>query len=111
MVTGRGESRGIGGVRAGRPRATSYLPDMAVLPEELLEAEGALSPDRTLLVVEVTSPSNADADRTVKRRRYAQFGAPPCLLVDRVERTCTRFSQPGEPGCARVQGPHPFGVA
>ncbi|MER7674120.1 Uma2 family endonuclease [Kitasatospora sp. NPDC096128] len=87
-----------------------YLPDMAVLPEELFESEGALLPDQTLLVVEVTSPSNADTDRTVKRRRYAQFGAPLHLLVDRQEGACTLFSQPGELGYTRVEGPHPFGL-
>jgi Uma2 family endonuclease len=77
---------------------------------ELATVEGALLPDQTVLVVEVASPSNADTDRTVKRRRYAQFGAPLYLLVDRQERTCTLFSQPGELGYTRVEGPYPFGV-
>lgn len=36
---------------------------------------GALLPSDTLLVVEVTSESNAETDRVVKRRRYAEYGA------------------------------------
>ncbi|MFD4659722.1 Uma2 family endonuclease [Kitasatospora sp. NPDC058444] len=87
-----------------------YLPDLAVVPAELARGEGALPPDRTLLVVEATEPSSADTDRTVKRRRYARFGAPLYLLVDRQERACTLFSQPGALGYTRVEGPHPFGV-
>ncbi|MFH8788986.1 Uma2 family endonuclease [Streptomyces roseoverticillatus] len=74
-----------------------YIPDMAVVPEHLEEAD-VVVPDQTLLVVEVTSDSNGDTDRIVKRRRYAEFGAPLYLLVDRQERTCTLFSSPGELG-------------
>lgn len=88
-----------------------YIPDLAVVPAELAKTEGPLLPDQTLLVVEVTSPSNGDTDRTVKRRRYAQYGAPLYLLVDRQERTCTLFAQPGQLGYTRVEGPHPFGTA
>ncbi|MBO1417604.1 Uma2 family endonuclease, partial [Streptomyces sp. FH025] len=88
-----------------------YVPDMAVVPAELARTEGALLPDQTVLVVEVTSPSNGDTDRTVKRRRYGQFGAPLYLLVDRQDRACTLFSQPTSLGYTRAEGPHPFGVA
>ncbi|GAB7183956.1 Uma2 family endonuclease [Kitasatospora sp. Ki12] len=87
-----------------------YVPDLAVVPRELAKAKGALLPDQTVLVVEVTSPSNGDTDRTVKRRWYAQFGAPLYLLVDRQERACTLFSQPGTLGYTRLEGPHPFGI-
>ncbi|MEU9077967.1 Uma2 family endonuclease [Kitasatospora sp. NPDC048538] len=87
-----------------------YVPDLAVVPAELAKSEGALLPDQTLLVVEVTSPSNADTDRTVKRRRYAQFGAPLYLLVDRQDRSCTLFSEPGTLGYTLASGPHPFGT-
>ncbi|MFE2673910.1 Uma2 family endonuclease [Streptomyces hygroscopicus] len=86
-----------------------YVPDVAVVPEELAEAE-ALVPDQTLLIVEVTSTSNGDTDRIVKRRRYAEYGAPLHLLVDRQQRTCTLFSVPGDFGYTRVNGPHPFGT-
>lgn len=87
-----------------------YVPDLAVVPAGLAKTEGALVPDQTLLVVEVTSPSNAETDRTAKRRRYSQYGAPVYLLVDRQERTCTLFSQPGQLGYTLVEGPHPFGA-
>ncbi|MFF2078434.1 Uma2 family endonuclease [Kitasatospora sp. NPDC058162] len=88
-----------------------YVPDLAYVPDELARTEGALLPDQTLLVVEATSAETADTDRIVKRRRYGQFGAPLYLLVDRQERSCTLFSEPGELGYTRVEGPHPFGVA
>lgn len=86
-----------------------YVPDVAVVPEELAEAR-ALLPDQTLLVVEVTSDSNGDTDRIVKRRRYAEYRAPLYLLVDRQERTCTLYSEPGDLGYTEVHGPHPFGT-
>ncbi|MEU8923681.1 Uma2 family endonuclease [Kitasatospora sp. NPDC048545] len=105
------------GLRAGSgnldlPGTENYFsPDLALVPVELATNNpGALLPDQTVLVVEVTSPSDGDTDRTVKRRRYAQFGAPLYLLVDRQERACTLFSQPGSLGYTRVEGPHPFGV-
>ncbi|MGP3942295.1 Uma2 family endonuclease [Streptomyces sp. 6N106] len=84
-----------------------YVPDVAVVPEELAEA-AALVPDQTLLVVEVTSDSNGDTDRIVKRRRYAEYGAPLYLLVDRQQRTCTLHAAPGSLGYTKVDGPHPF---
>ncbi len=37
--------------------------------------------------------------------------APPLyLLVDRMERSLTLFSEPGQLGYTRVDGPHPFGT-
>ncbi|NEA56421.1 Uma2 family endonuclease [Streptomyces sp. SID13666] len=86
-----------------------YVPDVAVVPRALAKGAGALLPDQTLLVVEVTSESNADTDRTVKRRRYAEYGAPLYLLVDRQERTCTLYSEPSRLGYTHAEGPHPFG--
>ncbi|GHF24882.1 hypothetical protein GCM10010218_01910 [Streptomyces mashuensis] len=88
-----------------------YIPDIAVVPKELAKGADALLPDQTLLVVEVTSSSNGDTDRVVKRRRYAEFGAPLYLLVDRQERSCTLFSEPGRLGYTHTDGPHPFGTA
>ncbi|MFG3254214.1 Uma2 family endonuclease [Streptomyces sp. NPDC048172] len=90
--------------------ANWFVPDLAVVPEDLLEGAGALLPDQTLLVVEITSESNADTDRVVKRRRYAEYGAPLYLLVDRQERTCTLFSKPGPMGYEVKEGPRPFGA-
>ncbi|MFE7563570.1 Uma2 family endonuclease [Kitasatospora sp. NPDC057500] len=89
-----------------------YVPDLAVVPADpAAKTEGALIPDQTLLVMEVSSPSNAETDRPVKRRRYGQYGAPLYLLVDRQARTCTLFSEPGRLGYAVEDGPHPFGTA
>ncbi|WP_035846537.1 Uma2 family endonuclease [Kitasatospora azatica] len=87
-----------------------YIPDIAVVPRALAKEAGSLLPDQTLLVVEVTSDSNGDTDRVVKRRRYAEYGAPLYLLVDRQERACTLLSEPGRLGYTRAEGPHPFGT-
>jgi Uma2 family endonuclease len=87
-----------------------YIPDVAVVPRDLAKGAEALVPDQTLLVVEVTSDSNGDTDRVVKRRRYAEYRAPLYLLVDRQERACTLFSEPGPLGYTRAIGPHPFGT-
>ncbi|MEU9321905.1 Uma2 family endonuclease [Streptomyces sp. NPDC048295] len=86
-----------------------HVPDIAVVPETLAKG-GALLPGQTRLIVEVASESNAETDRVVKRRRYAEYGAPLYLLVDRIEGGVTLFSQPGRLGCTRVDGPHPFGT-
>lgn len=67
-------------------------------------------PDRTLLIVEVTSEADGTVDRTVKRRRYAEYGAPLYLLVDRQERPRTLYAGPGPVGYAVVDGPYGFGV-
>ncbi|MFI5615977.1 Uma2 family endonuclease [Streptomyces sp. NPDC051567] len=87
-----------------------YVPDLAVVPKELAKGGGALLPDQALLVVEITSESDAETDRVVKRKRYAEYGAPLYLLVDRMERTVTLFAGPGRLGYTEVDGPHPFGV-
>lgn len=87
-----------------------YIPAVAVVPENAAEGAGALLPDQTLLILEVTSDFNGDTDRIVKRRRYAEYGAPLYLLVDRQEQSCTLFSEPGELGYTRTDGPHPFGT-
>ncbi len=88
-----------------------YIPDIAVVPEDLAKGGGALVPDQTLLIVEITSESNAETDRVVKRKRYAEYGAPLYLLVDRSEKTVTLFAGPGRLGYTKVDGPHPFGTA
>ncbi len=58
----------------------------------------------------MTSEFDAETDRVVKRKRYAEYGAPLYLLVDRVEKTVTVFSEPGGLGYTRTDGPHPFGT-
>ncbi|GGU48428.1 Uma2 family endonuclease [Streptomyces bacillaris] len=87
-----------------------FVPDIAVVPENLAKGGSALLPDQTLLIVEVTSESNAETDRVVKRRRYAEYGAPLYLLVDRIDRTITLFSEPQKIGYTQLDGPHPFGT-
>ncbi|MFF3531408.1 Uma2 family endonuclease [Streptomyces rubiginosohelvolus] len=88
-----------------------FIPDIAVVPERLAKGGSALLPDQTLLVVEVTSESNVETDRVVKRARYAEYGAPLYLIVDRMEQSLTLFSEPGRLGYTRVDGPHPFGTS
>ncbi|MFE2854467.1 Uma2 family endonuclease [Streptomyces lavendulae] len=78
-----------------------------------LDLPGSLNwyvPDQTLLIVEITSESNAETDRVVKRKRYAEYGAPLYLLVDRLDKTVTLFSGPGRLGYTGVDGPHAFGT-
>ncbi|WP_370421913.1 Uma2 family endonuclease [Streptomyces sp. QH1-20] len=87
-----------------------YIPDVAVVPKALAKDAPALLPDQTLLIVEVTSDSNGDTDRIVKRRRYAEYGAPLYLLVDRQEKSCTLFAEAGKLGYTKVNGPLPFGT-
>lgn len=87
-----------------------YVPDLAVVPKELTKGAGALVPDQTLLIVEVTSESNGDTDRVVKRKRYAEYGAPLYLVADRRQRSCTLYAEPGRLGYTKVAGPLPFGT-
>ncbi len=87
-----------------------FVPDVAVVPAPLTRDGGALLPEQTLLVVEVTSEADGDTDRVVKPRRYAEYGAPLYLLVDRRYGTCTLFAEPGPSGYARTLGPLPFGT-
>ncbi|MEE1751843.1 Uma2 family endonuclease [Streptomyces sp. SP18CS02] len=87
-----------------------YVPDIAVVPTAAAKGAGALLPDQTLLIVEVTSETDAETDRVVKRKRYAEYGAPLHLLVDRQERSVTLYSEPGRLGYTRADGPHPYGT-
>lgn len=87
-----------------------YVPDIAVVPAAQAKGAGALLPEDTLLIVEVTSASNGDTDRRVKRQRYAEYNAPLYLVVDRQEHSITLYSEPGQLGYTRVDGPHPFGT-
>jgi Uma2 family endonuclease len=86
-----------------------YVPDLAVVPADLAKGAGALHPDQTLLIVEVTSYSDADTDRATKRKRYAQYHAPLYLLVDRQMREWTLCADPHDSEFGSTVGPHPFG--
>ncbi|MFJ4779084.1 Uma2 family endonuclease [Streptomyces sp. NPDC088762] len=87
-----------------------YLPDIAIIPQAVAKGAKSLSVEEALLVVEVTSESNAADDRIKKRRRYGQFGVPLYLLVDRMDASWTLFSDPVADGYAVADGPHPFGI-
>ncbi|MGH3973297.1 MAG: Uma2 family endonuclease [Pseudonocardiaceae bacterium] len=66
-------------IRVGRDRI--MIPDIVVLNEPGLDAV-IFEPDRVALVVVVTSPSTAWADRLVKPDAYACAGIPYFLRVD-----------------------------
>ncbi|QHC22069.1 Uma2 family endonuclease [Streptomyces sp. GS7] len=111
----RARARGLGCVigsgNLDLPGAANwYIPDLAVVPAAAAKGAGTLLPADTLLVVEVTSESNGATDRVVKRKRYAEYGAPLCLLVDRQERSVTVYAEPGRLGYTRADGPHPYGA-
>lgn len=60
-----------------------YVPDLAVVPQEALRGEDTLVPaGEAHLVVEVTSKTTADNDRTHKAKGYAEAGVPLYLLID-----------------------------
>ncbi|MFJ6630994.1 Uma2 family endonuclease [Streptomyces sp. NPDC091376] len=88
-----------------------YVPDIAVVPKQIAKGGHALQPAETILIVEVSSESDAETDRVIKRKRYAEYGAPLYLLVDRVEQSITLFAEPSRLGYTHVDGPHPFGTS
>lgn len=60
-----------------------YIPDLLVYPHEKTPADGYTVPaEHALLVVEITSPSNADHDRNRKLWGYAHGLVPLYLLID-----------------------------
>lgn len=64
----------------------TYVPDLAVVPREALDAGAPGDPvvaDQVLLAVEITSRSNARTDRETKLKGYALGGVPLYLLIDR----------------------------
>jgi Uma2 family endonuclease len=88
-----------------------YIPDVVVLPRDMLDSSEWLFPaEAALLVVEITSPDNADIDRVKKLRGYASSSVPCYLLIDREDRTVSLFSDPE----GRIYRHHlqvPFGEA
>jgi len=78
-----------GGIDISR-RTTYYIPDVLVVPEEVMKRGGPLFyPADVLLVVEVLSPSNAGKDLVLKRHDYAAAGIPQYWIADPRERTLT----------------------
>ena len=60
-----------------------YIPDLTVCPPGIESAEDkVMLAEHALLVVEITSPSNADQDRKRKLWGYAHGPVPLYLLVD-----------------------------
>ncbi|MGW6058325.1 Uma2 family endonuclease [Streptomyces sp. NPDC055189] len=79
-----------------------YVPDLVLAPREVVDAadpdtNDPLCASETLLVVEITSQSNAKDDRTKKLWAYAHAPVPVYLLVDRFDEhgpTATLFTGP-----------------
>jgi Uma2 family endonuclease len=75
-----------------------FVPDLAVLPLVAVAGPGHHVPaDEALLVVEVTSQSNANHDRIKKAHGYAQAGVPLYLLLDpwnSVRPSATLYGEP-----------------
>lgn len=65
-------------------RLSAFVPDLLVAPLDEVEGPSHLVPAAVAeLVAEVTSPSNASADRITKAAAYAEAGVPLYLLIDR----------------------------
>jgi Uma2 family endonuclease len=100
-----------------------YIPDLMVLPAKSMTGPGNLVPaGEALLVVEITSRSNANHDRISKAHGYAKAEVPLYLLLDPWHSgrpTATLFGEP-EAGTYRVLRsveygeklslPEPFGL-
>lgn len=72
-----------------------FVPDFLVVPKG--RAPSAVPSEKAILVVEVTSPSNAKNDRETKYQAYAKGGVPQYLLIDPVPedaQTVTLFTDP-----------------
>ncbi|MFD4859161.1 Uma2 family endonuclease [Streptomyces atratus] len=94
-----------------------YVPDLVVMPSELIDAADPESSDPmdasdALLIVEIMSKGNAREDRTKKYRAYARAGVPMYLLIDRFDTRgamATLFTEPNEDGTYKRSDPVPFG--
>ncbi|MET9699005.1 Uma2 family endonuclease [Streptomyces sp. NPDC006529] len=93
-----------------------YMPDLVVVPSVLVEDVQAEVSDpvdaaEALLVVEITSKSNAEDDRKKKLWAYAHAPVPVYLLIDRFDEhgpTATLFTGP-QNGAYRHADRVPFG--
>ncbi|WP_405892821.1 Uma2 family endonuclease [Streptomyces sp. NBC_01527] len=94
-----------------------YVPDLVVMPSELIDAADPESSDPmeasdALLIVEITSKGNAREDRTTKYRAYARAAVPMYLLIDRFDTRgamATLFTEPNEDGTYKRSDAVPFG--
>ncbi|MCQ4210445.1 Uma2 family endonuclease [Streptomyces longispororuber] len=59
-----------------------YIPDLCVVPRAALRERRRVQAAEAELVVEITSPSNANHDRVKKAHGYAKAGVPLYLLLD-----------------------------
>ncbi|MHC5703529.1 Uma2 family endonuclease [Streptomyces tirandamycinicus] len=79
-------------------RLGMFIPDLVVAPEAALDEPGHYIPAAAaLLVVEITSKSNANHDRIEKLHGYATAGVPWYLLLDGCHSglaTATLYGQP-----------------
>lgn len=95
------------------PLGKLYVPDLVVLPTELIaaadpETSDPMDASEALLVVEITSRGNAREDRTA----YARAGVPMYLLIDRFDTRgpmATLFTEPNEDGTYKHTDAVPFG--
>lgn len=86
-----------------------FVPDLvAALQEALARDEWLFPVTEVPLVVEVTSPHNAEMDRVKKLRGYAQCGIPLYLLADVQDRTLAWRGMP-QNGVYRRGMKVPFG--
>lgn len=93
-----------------------YVPDLVLAPREVVDAadpdtNDPLDASEALLVVEITSQSNAKDDRTKKLWAYAHAPVPVYLLVDRFDEhgpTATLFTGPQNGAYKRAERV-PFG--
>lgn len=92
------------------------VPVLVVFPDAVVaavsaEAHPSVDAGEALLVVEITSPPDVDAERERMRDAYAQAGIPTYLLVDRFDRhgpTSTVFTEPKN-GAYQLARRVPFG--
>lgn len=120
VVAERFPVRGLGVHVA--PLGKLYVPDLVVMPTELIaaadpEVSDPMDASEALLVVEITSRGNAREDRTKKYRTkkyraYARAGVPMYLLIDRFDPRgpmATLFTEPNEGGTYKHTDAVPFG--
>ncbi|WP_432134655.1 MULTISPECIES: Uma2 family endonuclease [unclassified Streptomyces] len=81
-----------------------FVPDLCVVPRAALRRKTRVQACEAELVVEITSPSNANHDRIKKAYGYARAGVPLYLLLDPCHSgrpTATLYGAP-EDGTYRV---------